>query len=855
MDTTNCSRFYATDIGFEGNPVGNCESSVIAFAAFLGIVMPIRLVAAILKWVNYCTRRKKHLQASMVGPTLHILTAIGYTLTGSLYLTNVINVYNGLSFSIYTLSYSFFSLAYFLSFYRLVRLGARFIKIDHPLGNNASSLEKLDGFGAFFVTIAILGWLASVIVLIILPPIVPTRDAIFGPIGWAAKGTVQACCALGMVWQMQRTYRLVDEKVAENSRKRPILRKLRKNQLTNIIFGLGVALFFLLISARLFRWYWWVVFGIPSACETIAAVLVEFRPNRTRPNEPVVHKQDKPSSTLHWLSSVYLPRRNPAVDDDEETSIPAPHATHGISNNVRELGHDTLLYYIRGKKFALQVAEATEHPALVFSVCLSTIAATALVLCQITLVEECVSTIFVFTWLTMVVFFLLCLLASRLSLSTGWLLLGTSAFWVRFFMTMVLFISLLDVVAFDERSYAVTFILILTAVGLLSDGFVKNSEMVRRTLYALIAPLPLILLILLQFDLINRRRDTKVPIVQIESFNYQWSVYQVALDAAYSLTFTFGRDTFRGFRARGHNFFLYLTAPVTIRVCRMGENSNDEGVQANVNAGIVIKDGTLILGDSGYIDRLIVHEEDSIVFRLFGKGVAQRFIKLTSKLWYRSLMRLLGAISMLWFACFVMPGLVAPEFVLVCLIGYIPMTNVAMIRGWSIMKLLMYRSDFVFDCTLVLLVIIAACSVLNDIRMLGILMLYTKFIDERLIDSRVVFFHSNTHGQKTQCTKFWLIIYEASVVLLMMSFAAVPIVFSFGFVANANPNAVLVFRNISSDSAQEPPAGTYAELKMIQFAASGIAASALYQISEQLISACRKRGSGVNLRWLQGKFR
>lgn len=121
---------------------------------------------------------------------------------------------------------------------------------------------------------------------------------------------------------------------------------------------------------------------------------------------------------------------------------------------------------------------------------------------------------------------------------------------------------------YDERTYAILAASALVAGIIFGDALVAKSGFYRVLWYTLFVPEPLALLCILQFDLLEKRRDSKIPIVDDGDFHYQWSVYQVALDAAYSLTFLFARDAWRSIKYRDK--FLFLTTPVTVRVIHLG---------------------------------------------------------------------------------------------------------------------------------------------------------------------------------------------------------------------------------------------------------------------------------------------
>jgi len=138
----------------------------------------------------------------------------------------------------------------------MVRLGAKIVMVSKDLGNT-SSLEKMDRSGYILISIAAFFLFLTSTVLIFAGPIYPEDDLLFGRIGWASKGAFQICISLGLMWQMQRCYTFIQERLPDASpKKKDVLHRLKRTQQHYFIFGMTIAIFFLLLAARVLLWYW-----------------------------------------------------------------------------------------------------------------------------------------------------------------------------------------------------------------------------------------------------------------------------------------------------------------------------------------------------------------------------------------------------------------------------------------------------------------------------------------------------------------------------------------------------------------------------------------------------------------------
>jgi len=257
MDYTNCTQYWATDHLFERTPIGSCNSSLIFLWTYHGLIVFLRILAVVKKWMNYfaipIANRKYRIP---IGPWLASCLAVGYLIFFILLLFDVINVDNGISFSVFTICYLFFAAIFIRSYLRMVKLGTKIATASKDVGNTAA-LEKMDRYGYILMSIATFFLFLTSTVLIFAGPIHPEDDLLFGQIGWASKGAFQVCITLGLMWQMQRCYDFLKDRLPDSSpKKKEVLHRLKRSQQHYSLFGMVVAVLFLLLASRVLLWYW-----------------------------------------------------------------------------------------------------------------------------------------------------------------------------------------------------------------------------------------------------------------------------------------------------------------------------------------------------------------------------------------------------------------------------------------------------------------------------------------------------------------------------------------------------------------------------------------------------------------------
>ena len=126
---------------------------------------------------------------------IFLASAITYTLSYFLGGFDVANMRNGLSFSIYSIS--FLPVAYELTILlqKFVKLGARSSLSRNAVNlpeNVASELTRFNSVGRLLFGAQVVSVLISSIVFIVLSPILPKYELIFGQIGFAFKASFLA---------------------------------------------------------------------------------------------------------------------------------------------------------------------------------------------------------------------------------------------------------------------------------------------------------------------------------------------------------------------------------------------------------------------------------------------------------------------------------------------------------------------------------------------------------------------------------------------------------------------------------------------------------------------------------------
>jgi len=259
MDYSNCSWYWATDQVFERTVIGSCDSPLLVIWILFPVLIFFRLAVALRKWIIYYSQpASRKSEKYPWGPLLATSLGVCYAIVFVLLLTDVANVGNGVSFSIYTICYVQFAVIYSRSLIRTVRLGVRITTVNRDLEKTKSGIEKFDRLLYFLSIMGGVGICTMSVVLIIMGPMYPEASLLLGRIGWISKACFQFAVTSALVWQLQRCYLLIDICLPESPRKNLVLAKLRRSQLHYFIFGTPGAVLFILLSTRVILWYWYV---------------------------------------------------------------------------------------------------------------------------------------------------------------------------------------------------------------------------------------------------------------------------------------------------------------------------------------------------------------------------------------------------------------------------------------------------------------------------------------------------------------------------------------------------------------------------------------------------------------------
>jgi hypothetical protein len=284
MDTSQCNNTgWAVDAILLPGKV--CDTPIAAYWTLIGIFLSIRILSSLTRvFVRKRRARQreqrdaggnvqsKNIRAKkgrddrhVIGTYIDIAQVVTYILFWCLSGLNIANYSNGISVSLYSLSYLPFAIGYTVFLTRMVSLGARII----PLKGQTSLVEahqKLSTFnrlGAILMVVQIICLFASSIVLIICSPIIPGYEALFLSIGFAFKAFFMLANGFGIVNQIERcitTIRQISKNAADigtavsNAAAIDVaVRRLRYNELLVLSIAFPVAIvLFLLVSLYLF---------------------------------------------------------------------------------------------------------------------------------------------------------------------------------------------------------------------------------------------------------------------------------------------------------------------------------------------------------------------------------------------------------------------------------------------------------------------------------------------------------------------------------------------------------------------------------------------------------------------------
>jgi hypothetical protein len=201
MDVTGCPEGFATDKVFIANPVVLCDVNLAVFWSMVMLVCFIRLMAFALKTHSYVkVNGCRFVKRRSISMFVSVWSVLSYFLSSILVGVNVGNAANGWSFAFYSFTYLSFIVDFTMMLFKIVRLGKGVIALpkNQDMGNT-DHLSKFTGIMMIIVFLQIALAVVSSITLIILSPIYPEQEYVFGTIGFASKGIFQILCTLVMV--------------------------------------------------------------------------------------------------------------------------------------------------------------------------------------------------------------------------------------------------------------------------------------------------------------------------------------------------------------------------------------------------------------------------------------------------------------------------------------------------------------------------------------------------------------------------------------------------------------------------------------------------------------------------------
>ena len=193
MDTTGCSSGWATDVAFQRIDLGSCNSSLIAYWIVTMTICLAKFICSVKRTATWFERKHSGQNRGRwpIPPAVSIFASVAYFVLFTLTGLNIVNVFNGVTFSLFSLCFISISFDYLMMLLKLVRLGQKIIPMslrqaegDHQ---HLPSLEKFNMVGLGLLFLQFFSMISSSLVLIVLSPIFPEQDTLFGSIGFSLK--------------------------------------------------------------------------------------------------------------------------------------------------------------------------------------------------------------------------------------------------------------------------------------------------------------------------------------------------------------------------------------------------------------------------------------------------------------------------------------------------------------------------------------------------------------------------------------------------------------------------------------------------------------------------------------------
>lgn len=320
MDISGCPKGFATDGVFRILPAGTCDVPMSAFIAVAVVLCALRGVALVGHFLNW-QRRSRHRATSPTPSTMarrkqlpiatliSLLLFICYVLLFLLLGLNIANFQNGGALAIYSVGFLPFATLMTFMLLRVLRLGVSIARFD-MLKVSENEILKLKTFGVlgkllFYLQVLSLG--VSSLILIIIGPIIPQHEALLGRIGFGFKASFLASSTVGIVYQLQRVLKVIDETIISMEKSQvqsetfvsfysEMKQKMRTQQIAVAVIAFPIAILYVLLTVDAIPWLWSIIIPFTMGGETFGALMVALVFNRSRSKTKRGSKND-PATT------------------------------------------------------------------------------------------------------------------------------------------------------------------------------------------------------------------------------------------------------------------------------------------------------------------------------------------------------------------------------------------------------------------------------------------------------------------------------------------------------------------------------------------------------------------------------
>jgi hypothetical protein len=321
-----------TDLAFELQPVGTCDTPVAFYVSACVAIAALRFLGFARRWrtsIKYqVVSKKKTKKRTFTVPTALVLdfgSFFTYTILYLLIGFNVARADNGVAISIWTLSFLPFEVGFSMLLARLLTLGS---KISPLLKNNDkahATLSMLNGFGKFLRAVQYMSLFSCAFFGIVLVPAVPSptsRTLAQATLGLG--GIFMLACGMGIAYQLERTIEIIKKIDAsaprgiergEDVALKKTFRKLRTNQALVLVVALPVAVFFLCMAGGAMRWAWYLPVIVSHGLETLSSLVLVFL---------AYHGSSREASSKKGSTGQPTPATNPKKMSSARTAPTSP---------------------------------------------------------------------------------------------------------------------------------------------------------------------------------------------------------------------------------------------------------------------------------------------------------------------------------------------------------------------------------------------------------------------------------------------------------------------------------------------------------------------------------------------------